>query len=265
MKTQLFSLLMLTVMAASPAAAQDGWSFSLSSGFAVAPAYLGSDDYLLIAAPDLEVRYSDRFFASLLGGMGYNLINDNGLRLGPILKYDFGRDEDGGNPLRIAGDESDDLRGLGDVDGAFEIGAFLEYSYAGLSAKVEVRQGLGGHEGLVGEVAFKYGGAFPFLGRSAFFSIGPEAVLGNSSYNSAFFDVDAVQAAASGLSEFDASGGLVTYGFHGSVILPITNRISLVGFGGYDRLGGDAANSSLVRERGSEHQGIFGLLLRYGF
>lgn len=262
----------VAVLAASPlqAVAQEeeadkGWEFTLGAGTILAPSYLGDDAYQLSAVPNLGVTYSDVFFASLLGGVGYNVINTQGWRAGLIAKYDFGRDEDGDNLFLIAGDETDDLAGLGDVDGGFELGGFIEYSYEAFQGKVELRQAVNGHKGFIGEAAAKFKGNFSLFGLPAFFSVGPEIVFGDSTYNGAFFDVNASQAAASGLSEFDAGAGLVSYGLHASLVLSLTEQVSLLGLAGYDRLGGDPADSSLVQERGSEDQGMVGLMLNYRF
>ncbi len=241
-----------------------GWSFAVSAGLVVSPSYLGADSYQLSAVPNLSITYDDRFFASL-EGVGYNIINSHGWRLGPIARYDFGRDEDGSNPLAIAGGDTDDLRGLGDVDGTVELGGFLEYSYEELSTRLELRQGVGGHEGLIGEVEVSYDDALTVFGREAYYSVGPELVFADKNYTSAYFDVNAEQSAASGLSQFDAGGGLLSVGIHASMAVPLVDDLSLIGFAGYDRLTGDAADSSLVRARGSANQVVGGVFLSYRF
>lgn len=242
----------------------DDWKYSVSAGGIFAPQYRGDDEYRLNMFPNISVEYGDRFFASL-AGVGYNVINNNGWRIGPVAKYDFGRDEDGSSPLGITGDDTNDLIGLGDVDGTFEIGGFVEYSIEQFTAKVELRQGINGHEGFIGEGELKYGNSVNAFGKNIYYSFGPEFVFGNDDYTSAFYGVNAAQSARSGLAQFDAEGGLVSYGFHGSIVVPATDNISVIGFAGYDKLAGDVADSTLVQQRGSEDQGIVGLLLNYNF
>jgi len=243
--------------------AKQGWQFTVSVGSIYAPNYRGDDDYQLGIFPSISVEYDDLFFASIRG-VGLNLINRDGLKAGPIMRYDFGRDEDGSGPFSLSGG-TNDLIGLGDVDGTFELGGFVEYSTGNISGKVELRQGVNGHKGLQGEAQLKYGKRFKAFGRNAFFAVGPEISFGDSKYNSAYFDISAMQSAASGLSQYDAGGGLNSYGLRGSVVLPMTDHMSVVGFAGYDRLNGDIANSSLVQERGSKDQASVGLLLNYRF
>lgn len=243
----------------------EGWNFSVGLGAIATPNHLGDDAYRLNVVPDIRVTWSDRFFASVGQGVGYNVIKADGWRVGPILKYDFGQDEDGSTPFSVSGGDSSDLRGLGDVDGTFELGGFVEYSLAHVSAKLELRQGIGGHEGLIGDAELKYKRAFKVGQSRAIMTFGPELTFGSANYMSTYFDVNAAQAAASGLTAFDADGGLLSYGIGGSLTYLVTRRVVVTWFAGYDRLTGDAADSSLVRERGSANQFGGGVFVSYTF
>ncbi len=240
-----------------------GWQVSLSAGAVYSPIYLGDDDYQISVFPNLTVQYDDLFTVSIQG-IEVNAINSDHFKAGPVARFNFGRDEDGGNPLGL-GDGTDDLIGLGDIDFTVELGGFAQYSIGNFSAKAELRQGVNGHEGLIGDAELKYSSSFDAFGRSGFFSLGPKITFGDKKFNSAFFDVNAAQSIASGLSQYDAGSGINSYGFHGSVVVPVSDRFSVIGFAGYDRLSGDIADSSLVQERGSEDQGMAGILLSYRF
>lgn len=241
-----------------------GWSVAVGAGLILAPSYLGDDAYQLSAVPDVRVTYGDEFFASV-DGVGYTVVKSGVWRAGPIAAYDFGRDEDGSGPFVIAGDDTDDLEGLGDVDGTIEIGGFLEYDTRPLKARIEIRQGLNGHEGLIGELSLRTGARLVVADRPVIIRVGPDVTLVDDAYNDTFFGVDAGQSAASGLDEFDADGGLLSYGVGSSVVVPFNDRVSAVGFARYERLAGDAADSSLVEDRGSVDQAAFGLFLNYTF
>src|SRR5688572_13627398 len=104
----------------------DGWQITLGAGGLYAPSYEGDDNYQLSALPSVQVRYGDRFFASVENGVGHNWINTPTLRAGPIGRVRFSRDEDGDKTFAIAGDDTDDLQGLGDVDTSIELGGFVE-------------------------------------------------------------------------------------------------------------------------------------------
>ena len=244
---------------------QRGWNVSAGGGLIVAPTYMGDDEYQFMAVPNVRVTYDDKFFASIQEGAGYNVINNENWRIGPLARYDFGRDEDGDSALRIGGEDTDDLRGLGDVDGTAELGAFAEYKMQPLSAKLEILQGVGGHDGLRGNASLKYSARTQINQQAIMLAFGPEITFADSSYHDAYFGVDAGQSAASGLGQYDPEGGILSYGIGGSVIMPITERVSSVFFASYNRLGDEAANSSLVEERGSPHQGTAGIFINYSF
>ncbi|MBN8524324.1 MAG: MipA/OmpV family protein [Planctomycetes bacterium] len=241
------------------------WTFALGVATRYQPAFTGSADYQLIAFPDFKVEYKDRFFAAPFEGMGYNIINSDGWRIGPIAKFDFGRTEDDDNPFRIAGEETTALKGLGDVDMALELGGFLEYSVGPLSYSIELRQGLGGHEGLIGETNLQFMGFADVFGPPIMYAFGPQATFADSTYNSAYYGITAQQSARSGLDRYTADAGLVSYGIGASVIMPLTESVSIAVFGSYDRMAGSAADSPLIQERGDEDQLMIHVGMRYEF
>ncbi|MFK7859573.1 MAG: MipA/OmpV family protein [Granulosicoccus sp.] len=259
-------LLPAVVLAKSPPVEQDAFEVSVSAGVVSGPAYLGADEYQTSILPNITVKYNDRWSASLRG-IKYIGISEGGWSAGPVLSYDFGREERiDDNPFAIATDDSTDLIGLGDVDGTLQLGGFVEYEARSFVAKLELHRGLdGGHDGLLGEASISYRGQLVAAGRSAFYSIGPAFAFGDDAYNSAFFDTSESQSVASGLSQFDADGGVSSFGLHGSVIMPLSKTISIVGFGQYDQLIGDVADSSIVTERGSRDQVTTGIFVNYRF
>jgi len=241
----------------------------VGAGAIYAPAFLGSKDYQLSAVPSLSVKYKDRFFASVPTGIGYNVIRSNGWRIGPLAKYAMQRKENDNNPFRVAGEKTDALRGLGDVDGTLELGGFTEYTWREWSAKAEARQGVDGHEGFVTDLDANYTTTVhsPFWtqGPPLIVSVGPRATLVDSDYNQTYFGIDAAQSARSGLSQYKAKGGLISYGIGATAILPITDTITATWIAGYARVAGDAGDSPLVQQRGAENQATVGVFLSYAF
>jgi MipA family protein len=238
-----------------------GWNWTMSVGPMYMPAFLGSDQYQTMLFPDLKVEYDDVFFASLFEGTGYNLINNDTWRAGPILKFDFGRQEEDSNPFKLSGDDTTALLGLGDIDMTPELGGFVEYNLGPLSYSLEVRQGIGGHEGLVGETALK----LMVPAGPVFMIIGPRATFGDETYNNAFFGITPTQSLKSGLAPFTASSGMVSYGAEVLAFLPITDTLTLGLFGRYEQISSDLAESPLIKERGDDQQSMFGIRLNYEF
>lgn len=239
---------------------------TISGGIVSAPSFLGDDDYQTSVFPNISLSYGSRLKASLRG-IEYTAYEDGPWTAGAILGYDRGReDSPDDSDFMISGDTSTDLIGLGDVDGTIEIGGFVEYSAGPIAGKFELRQGVdGGHDGLHGEASLSYRGKYDGFGLPAFYSVGPKITFGDDAYNSAFFDVSASQSAASGISTFDAGGGINSYGLSASVMMPISAQTSLVGFVDYEQLTGDVGDSSIVQERGSQDQVRAGFFLNYTF
>jgi len=237
-------------------------------GFApvLAPAWQGSTDYALSIFPDIRVNYKDDIFFSVPDGLGWNAVNRNGWKLGPLAKLRFGRNEDnGGTPFLVIGG-SDALRGMGDVDLAIEYGGFVQKGFVNnqLRARAEVLQGSGGHEGVVANTNLSWNGMK--RDRSLLYSAGVRATWASSDFTNAYFGVNAVQSAATGLRPFRTGSGLVSAGVNASLTKPL-GRFGRDGavtlFTSYERLGDTVADSTLIRERGDRNQ--FSLGLAYGY
>lgn len=253
-----------TIVAADTAQSSD-WNLSVGLASISTPSYLGDDNNRSVIAPDINATYKGRFFVSTLGGMGYNLINQNGWLAGPIVKYHAGRLEDGDEGYFVDNQVTKDLQGLGDISGTAEIGGFVEYSNRFINTRLEIRQGADGHKGAVGEASVQYIGSQSIAGKPLMYSVGPQVGFGDANYLDAFFGVDEQQSVRSDLSAYEIDGGLLSYGVRGSLILPVTNRVSIMGFGTYEVLSEDVADSSLVSSRGSDDQGSVGVILSMSF
>ena len=253
------------VRPATTSTANSGWQIRVGSGVLVNPTFLGDDDYQLSLLPNIQINYGNLFFASVQDGVGLNVINNDGWTAGPLVKFDFGRQEDGNGPFRVAGSTGDDLIGLREVDFTFEAGGFLAYQTQGYSARLELRHGLNGHEGFVADISANKTGMVSMFNKRGFYSVGPRLRFGGSDYHQAFFGVDQAGSQASGLDAYTPDGGLTSYGIGGNVILPLNRRWAVFGFAGYDRIAAEGANSPIVEERGSPNQFSTGLFLSYTF
>ncbi len=254
-------------VAARPAGppAPPTWVLTVGVAPIVAPAWQGSRDTAFSIFPDIRLAYKDAVFASVQEGLGWNAINRDGWKIGPIARLRFGRREStGGSPFLVAGG-SDALRGFGNVGLAGEFGGFVQYSPdRRLALRTEVRQGTGGHEGLVAEPSLRFtdrAGAFRY-------SLTARSTFASAKYTQVYFGVTPDQAARAGLTAYQTSGGLVSAGLGGTLTRPLGSRGqhgALTLLAGYDRLGNAAANSTLIRERGRRDQLSIGLAYGYRF
>ncbi|MCF7688369.1 MAG: MipA/OmpV family protein [Cephaloticoccus sp.] len=252
---------------AQPTKAAEGWSVSVGGGAIWAPAFPGSNDYQLMVVPDVRVNYGEVFFASVDKGIGYNLINNESWVAGPVAKVDFGRKADGDSTFRVAGSKSNALIGFQDLDATMQVGAFVSHRSAGWTTKLELVQALGGHEGLTADVSLEYlmnlSESGNRNGPPLLFATGPRLRWADANYTNAYFGVTVRDALATGLPAYRTSSGVNTLGWGAAVVRPINRQLSFIAFAGYDRLLGDAADSPLVQQRGSENQFSLGLLLAY--
>jgi outer membrane protein len=241
--------------------------FTISGGLVSAPSFLGSSETSVYAIPNISVAIGDRLNISLLDGVSYDFYKDNNLTAGAVLTYDFGReDTPSDHGLLLSNVANSEIAGLGDIEETAEIGGYLEYTFGNIQASLAVRKGVdGGHDGIVGDVDVTYNAPVEIFGKQSVISFGPTASFSDDSYASTFFDVSAAQSAASGISEYDADGGLTSYGLHASAYVPLNQNVALVGFAAFDQLTGDVGESSIVQERGAEEQVTAGLVLNYNF
>lgn len=244
---------------------QNRWSYSLGLGMANAPSYLGDNDYQVILFPNFRVTYSDRIFASLLEGIGYHAVKASSWSFGPIIKYNVSRYENGSVSSKIEGDYTKDLINLGDVVFTVEPGLFFQYSNRSVNTKLEIRQGIGGHKGLIGELKSDYRSIIQLFGRSIYYAIGPQIKIADSDFNNAFFGIDQRQALDTDLGIYEPKFGILSYGLNGSLVFPLRRKLSMIAFAGYNRLGDVAAESDLIIKYGSVNQGAFGLIFSYTF
>lgn len=245
-----------------PTSNASGWSVTVGVAPILSPAWQGSRDMAFSIFPDLRINYDDVLFASVPDGVGWNAVNENGWKAGPLTKIRFGRDEnDGGSPFLVAGG-SNALRGLGNIGATAELGGFVEKRLGTRRQwrlRAEARRGFGGHEGIVAEASL----AYQLRQGRTIVNVGPRVIAASDNFMQTFFGIDPQQSQRSGLTPYRAKGGLLSYGIGGSLIRPLDEHSAVTVFTGLDRLGGEAARSPLVRERGQRTQ--FSIGLGYGY
>jgi outer membrane protein len=231
------------------------WTITLGAEGRVLPEYEGSGGSLLRPVPILRVRRAGTVerFRSPRDGASIGLFDTGRFMVGPTAKFKLPRKES----------VSNDLRGLGDVDWTLEIGGFAEFwPLEWLRTRAELRQGIGGHRGLVADVMADV--VVPVAPRLTL-SGGPRLTLTSAKAESPYFSVTPSQSAASGLPVYDAGGGVHSYGVGAQARYTWTPQWATHFFMEYERLAGDAANSPLVTQRGSRDQIQVGIGATYSF
>lgn len=234
------------------------WDIRAGVGALYQPDYEGSDDYEVSPLPMLMINYRDLVF--LRGPtLGVNAFTWQGeragskLQIGPLLRYQFGRDEG----------DNDALRGMGDIDGSFEIGGFINYGLGPWSAGLTLFQDVSGsHDGLTAKLSA--GHRLP-LGPQLMLRSEISAAWASDDYVATFFGVTAAQSTRSGMRQYAPEAGFKDVGISFNLDYKLTESWGLTGQVAYKRLLSDAADSPLVEDRGSADQLTTGLFVTYKF
>ena len=232
------------------------WTVSIGVDGWFVPRWQGSDgSQIFVPVPLLDIRKAGtpERFRGPRDGFGLALLDRGQLRVGPVLS------------IRLPRKEYKDtkLTGLGDIDAAYEFGIFADYMWAPwLRTRAEVRQGTGGHHGIVADL---YADVIGAISRQLIVSAGPRIALATNSATSPYFSINGTQSAASGLPVYDAKGGMRSYGAGAKLRYLLNQQWGTHVFVEYDRLAGDAKNSPLVSMRGTPDQWMFGAGLTYAF
>jgi outer membrane protein len=244
-------------LAAAPAAAQDrsgGWTVTIGAGAQTFPRYPGDDVYSIHPMPIFGLRRAGTPMPLIApdDGFGFGLLGrDSVINFGPSVG------------LQSARQESDVGAPVGNVPFTIEAGGFVElFPVRSFRLRGQLRQGIGGHKGLVGSL-----GADLVL-RDAdtyIFSVGPRARWADRAYQQAYFGVTPAVAARTGLAPFAPDGGFYAYGAMAGLTYKLGRNWGARGYVGYDRLVRNAADSPIVRAYGSRDQfsGGAGLFLEF--
>jgi len=248
----------LTLLAAGPASAQDegggGRTVTIGLGAQILNKYPGADTYSVFPMPifGLRRRGAPLPFETQDEGVGFGILGqDSRINFGPAFNIRSKREQD------------DVGRVVGDVGTTVEAGGFVElYPLRNFRLRGELRQGIGGHRGLVGDL----GADFIIRDRDTYIvSIGPRARWGDSDFNRAYFGVSPAAAVTSGLPTYQPRSGFYAYGAMAGLTYKLGRNWGMTSYVGYDRLIRDAGDSPLVRTLGSRDQFSGGAGLFYEF
>lgn len=168
-------------------------------------------------------------------GIGLRAYERGPFELRVNVGYDLGRSED----------DSDDLRGLGDIDAAATIGGRASLNYGPATFFVSVDKMIGGSDGLVGQAGVEI--TQPVT-ETIILGAGASATFADKSYMEAYFGIDASQAARSGYKTYKAGAGVKSIDLSVSATYLINDNWTLRGEQKLGILVGDAADSPVVKQ-----------------
>jgi outer membrane protein len=255
MTARMLAAAAVLTVAAGPAYAQDDAPrrTRIALGPQLVPSYPGSDRVSIRPLVDASRARGDApfVFEAADESAGFALWQRSGYAIGPAIGFQ------GSRTARDVG------AALPRVGFTVELGGFVQYALSdAFRLRAELRQGIGGHKGLIGMIGADY------VARDAdrwLFSVGPRVTLADDRYHRAYFGVAPADAAAAGLRPFVADGGVQAVGASAGLVHQFTPAWGVIGYAKYDRLVADAARSPVVRTSGSRNQLSGGVALTYTF
>lgn len=234
------------LLAAAPASAQDsggGYTVTAGVGVQVLPKYPGDNAYSIFPMPVFGLRRqgAPMPFVAQDQGLGFGFLGQGSrVNLGPAIV------------VRAKRQQSDVGAAVGDVGFTIEAGGFVEvYPIRNIRLRGELRQGIGGHRALVGDL----GADFIIRDETSYiFSFGPRARWADSDFTRAYFGVTPARAAATGLPAFAPRSGFYAVGAMAGLTYKFGRNWGMRSYLGYDRLVRDAGDSPIVRRFGSRDQ-----------
>ncbi|AFT72439.1 Putative MltA-interacting protein MipA [Alloalcanivorax dieselolei B5] len=224
------------------------WDVTIGIGGEYGPVSPGVDKTEFDAFPYVDIEYKDRYFLNFERGLGAYLLRSEDepeYALGVAVGYAEGRKES---------DARAELDGLGDIDGAAEVVLFAEGEIGFFEVEFEVAKAFGDHDGFTAELSA--GVDAPVTDR-LFVGVAPFIAYADDKYTQNFYGVSASQAANSATySQYDAGGGLESYGIELEANYRITQNWSAMTFVSYTRLLGDAKDSPIVDNEGFFSAGV---------
>ncbi|WP_341487236.1 MipA/OmpV family protein [Pararhizobium sp. A13] len=208
------------------------WDVMVGAGAIYAPKFEGSDEFELVPIPMISATFGDRVTIDP-GGLTVDVLKSNGFKFLVKGGYGGGRDED----------DSDHLRGLGDIDAGAVVGAQLSYELGPVEFYASVDKTIGGSDGLVGELGANVSHHYDRFILSA----GASATIADDNHMESYFGVTAAQSARSGLRQYEASAGLKRFDVEASVTYMATENWVVRGQAGVGFLTGDAKDSPIVQ------------------
>lgn len=211
------------------------WKVVVGGGAAFKPKYEGSDEYEVSPVPFVSAEFFDMVTIDPTG-IDVKVYETDPIQLDVKVGYDTGRDED----------DSDNLRGMGDVDFGVTVGGKVTYEIGPVDLFVALDKTISGSDGLLVEA-----GAAVKAPISEHLILGAEAsaTFADENYMDSYFGVTAAQSSRSGHREYNPGAGIKSAGLTASATYLINASWAIRVQQSVDILLGDAADSPIVQEK----------------
>ena len=228
--------------------------YAIGGGIGVRPDYEGSSDYEFVPLPAGSARFSNGMYVQLLGlNLRANLIPSKMWRLGPVYNYRPERSD-------VENNKVDKMKNISDAN---ELGVFGGFEWSNWFVFLDVLADTG--NAYDGWYATLKGGYNWMISNEWMLSMGAHTTYANDDYMETYFGVSASDSARSGLSRYNADGGMKDYGIDLGLNWNFASSWALRGVASISELVGDADNDSPVVDEGSETQFTGGVMVMFKF
>lgn len=238
----------------SGAAQAEPWIFTVGVQGGETPPYEGANRYAFQPTPTFDLRSANApyHFMPPDDGSDITLYSNPYFDIGPVARFHYDRDPTGA------------LRGFNKVQWAAEPGLFMDaWPVTWLRGRVEMRKGVTGHLGWVGDADLDL-----VYQRGLWdLSLGPRYGFGDKRYMETYFGVTPQDVARSPFinTVYTPKGGERYTGLEAAVSYRFTRNWRATYGIGYQRLADNAADSPIVRRVGSADQFQTTLGISYSF
>ena len=236
------------------------WDIRIGLGVKYDAEYEGSSEMKAQALPLVDITWKNLVFLNPRDGLGVHVYDKRDLAISVAVGYEQGRDES----------DSNDLRGMGDIDGAAVANLNMEYDLGPVKPYVGVSIHLGGSDGTLVEAGVE--GIVPIAlfarrmdtpdmkddgPKGPALKLGISATWADDNYMGSYFSVSSAQSLASGHALYHVESGFKSLDFEVGVIFPFAENWAVNAQAGYSQLLGDAAESPIVKDDGQFSGGFF--------
>ncbi len=223
------------------------WKVTIGGGAFFLTEYEGSDEFKILPFPLVSATFGDRVHVDPRG-ITVDLFEREGFKAALKGGYELGRQED----------DSDYLRGLGDVDMGGVVGGSISYQRGPFEIYAELDKTIGGSDGLTGTVGAKVSHRY----KRFVFSGDVSTTWADRNHMEAYFGITPEQSVSSGLPEYEAGAGIKRVDVKASVTYLLTQNWFVMGSVGAGMLVGAAADSPIVKDE-LQPIGMLGLGYRF--
>ncbi|MBB5701088.1 outer membrane scaffolding protein for murein synthesis (MipA/OmpV family) [Ochrobactrum daejeonense] len=209
------------------------WKVTVGVGSVYLPEYEGSDEFEIQPFPIISAQFGEYVHLDA-DGLRVDVWQHGGLKFAVTGGVEMGRKED----------DSDYLRGLGDIDVGGVVGGLVSYETGPIELYASLDKTIGGSDGLTGKVGAKASYQY----EKFIFSADLSGTWADSKHMESYFGITSAQSTRSGLAEYEAGAGFKRVDLKGSVTYRWTEHWSITGAAGAGLLLGDAKDSPIVKD-----------------